>query len=133
MTNLIDYFPLYDQSLRDYMCLYSRMIVDCLNNFEEYVEEPNLGGLAFSFIVHANKSEMIEYGRYFSVVSVELIGSKERVWALVFKFYDLAHLCYRTWVLMNPYEGFLKGIASTQILTKLLIGGSVRETVLWLR
>ena len=50
---------------------------------------------------------MTEYGKYFSVVTAELIGSKERVWALVIRLYDMAFLKYKVTVLMNPYQGFL--------------------------
>lgn len=40
--------------------------------------------------VHASRSEMIEYGKYYSVVSVEVIGSKDRIWAMIVRFYDIA-------------------------------------------
>ena len=46
---------------------------------------------------------MIEYGKYFSVVSAELVGSSSRIWALVIRFYDLAYLQYSICVIMNPY------------------------------
>lgn len=89
------------------------MIVDCLNSFEKQLTEVNMGGLAFEFIVHTSRTEMIEYGKYYSVVTAELIGSRERVWALVIKFYDLAFLNYKITVLINPYHGFLEGIINS--------------------
>lgn len=71
---------------------------------------------------------MIEYGKYFSVVTAELIGSRERVWALVIKFYDLAFLNYKVTVLMNPYHQFLEGIINSpredqlKVMKNLLVG-----------
>ena len=50
---------------------------------------------------------MVEYGKYFSVVTAELIGSNDRVWALVIRMYDMAFLNYKVAVMMNPYQGFL--------------------------
>lgn len=76
LDKLTSYFPLFDKSLKDYLTLYSKMIVDCLNNFENYLKEINLGGLNFEFITHVSRTEMIEYGRYYSVVTAELVGSK---------------------------------------------------------
>jgi hypothetical protein len=63
------YFPPYNSSLRDYLALYSRPIVDMLNYFDEHSKEVNLGALSFEVTIHACRSEMIEYGKYFSVVS----------------------------------------------------------------
>jgi hypothetical protein len=82
---------------------------------------------------------MIEYGKYFSVVSAELVGSEERIWALLIRFYDLAYLKDSVTVMMNPYNDFLKHVIKgphedqMQILRNLLIGESVRETVNWLK
>ena len=56
------------------------------------------------------RTEMIEYGKYFSVVSAELVGSAERIWALVVKFYDLAYMKESVSVLMNPYNDFLQHV-----------------------
>ena len=65
MTTLTNYFPLYDKPVKDYLNLHSRLIMDCLSNFQD----EDLGGLSFNFIVHSSRSEMIEYGKYYSVVS----------------------------------------------------------------
>lgn len=75
---------------------------------------------------------MIEYGKYFSVVTAELVGSKERVWALVIKYYDMAHLNYKVTVMMNPYHDFLEHIINgtkeeqAQVMKNMLIGESVK-------
>jgi hypothetical protein len=53
---------------------------------------------------------MIPYGKYFSVVTAELVGSNERIWALVIKLYDLAYMNYKVTVLMNPYHDFLESV-----------------------
>lgn len=55
-------------------------------------------------VVHASKTEMIEYGKYYSVVSAELVGSRERVWALVIRYYDMAFVGQKLTVMMNPYH-----------------------------
>lgn len=70
IERLTHYFPPYNMGVKDYLLFYSRTIIDMLNNFDEYVEQPNLGGLSFEVKVHASRSEMIEYGKYYSVVSV---------------------------------------------------------------
>ncbi len=99
----------------------------------------NLGGLKFEFISHASKTETINYGKYYSVVSAELVGSRERVWALVIRFFDMAYLGYKVTVLMNPYSSFLENAIKgskeekSQILNNLLLEESVKETYLWLR
>ena len=75
---------------------------------------------------------MIEYGRYFSVVSAEVIGSRERVWAMVIRYYDQAYVSERVTVLMNPYYEFLQCLISasqeekTQIMKHLLVNESVK-------
>ena len=48
--------------------MYSRMILDCLVN-ESIGDTPNIGGMVFNIVVHVSKTEMIEYGKYYSVVS----------------------------------------------------------------
>lgn len=115
------------------------MIVDCLHNEDGYQYDPVFGGLTFAIKVYSSKTEMMEYGKYFSVVSAELVGSGQRVWALVIRFYDLAYMRYATTVLMNPHEGFLLQAVSgseeerAQIMRNLLIGESVRTTYMWLK
>lgn len=115
------------------------MLVDMLNNFEAYVSEINMGGLSFEVLVHACRTEMVEYGKYYSVVSVELVGSRERVWAVVVRWYDLAYCSQKVTVMMNPYHDFLQGaIRATQeekatIVRNLLVGESVRETFNWIK
>lgn len=47
LRQLTCYFPVFDKSLKDYLILYSKMIVDCLNNFEIHLTEVNMAGLAF--------------------------------------------------------------------------------------
>jgi hypothetical protein len=51
---------------------------------------------------------MIEYGKYYSVVSAEVVGSKERAWAMIIRFYDLAYVNTKITVLTNPYHEFLQ-------------------------
>lgn len=133
---LTNYFPMQDRSVKEYQLLYGRMIVDCLS-CEEGSTDPS--GLSFGVVVHCARVEMIEYGRYYSVVSAELVGSQDRIWALVIRFYDMAALAYRVTVLMNPYDGFLKNLVGAKhqeqglAMRNLLVGESVRETVLWLK
>lgn len=76
--------------------------MDCISSFQDSSDE-DLGGLSFNFIVHGYKTEMVEYGKYFSSVSAELVGSKNRIWALIIRFYDLAFLRYNMVIMMNPY------------------------------
>ena len=82
---------------------------------------------------------MIEYGKYYSVVSAQLVGSKDRVWALVLRFYDMAFINYKVTLLMNPYQNFLKGVIDAskaeqgRTIRSLLIGKSVKETMLYLK
>lgn len=56
---------------------------------------------------------MIEYGKYYSVVSAELIGSRERVWGLVIRFYDLGFMRDNITLMMNPYHDFLQDVISS--------------------
>lgn len=77
--------------------------MDCLYKEEGYKDDPDFGGLSFAFKVYCSKTESIEYGKYFSMVTAELVGSGQRVWALVIKYYDLSYLRYKFCVLMNPY------------------------------
>lgn len=72
------------------------------------MEQPNLGGLSFEVKVHASRSEMIEYGKYYSVVSVEVVGSKDKIWAMIVRFYDIAYVSQKITVMMNPYHEFLQ-------------------------
>ena len=75
---------------------------------------------------------MVPYGKYHSVVTAELVGSLERVWALVIRFYDLAFVSYKVTVMMNPYHGFLQNAIKgnkqeqNQIISSLLIGDSLK-------
>lgn len=72
-------------------------------------------------------------------MSAELIGSKERIWGLIIRFYDLAFVGEKITVLLNPYFEFLQcAVNSSQmeknkILRNLLIGESVKETYNWLK
>ena len=115
------------------------MIVDCLYHEEGYQDDPDFGGLHFSFKIYASRTEMIEYGKYFSVVNTELVGSGQRVWALVVRFYDLAYMRYSTCVMINPYEGFLQNIVEDReeerekVLRNLLVDQSVKSTYIWLK
>ena len=93
--------------LREYLSLYARMIADMLNDFEASMQEVNLGAISFAPIVHCSRTETIEYGKYMSLVSAELVGSRERIWALVIRFYDLAHVTSKVTVMMNPYHDFM--------------------------
>jgi len=82
---------------------------------------------------------MVEYGKYYTVVSAELVGSRERVWALVIRWYDLAFINEKITIMMNPYHDFLQGIIKssseqqTQILKNLLVNESVKDTFNWLK
>lgn len=72
-------------------------------------------------------------------MTAELVGSKERIWALVIKLYDMAHLNYKMTVMMNPYHDFLENTINgskeeqSQVMRNLLIGESVKDTVNWLK
>ena len=56
---------------------------------------------------------MIEYGKYYSVVSAELVGSRERIWALVIRFYDLGFMRDNITLMMNPYNDFLQDVITS--------------------
>lgn len=72
-------------------------------------------------------------------MSAELIGSKERIWGMIIRFYDLAFVGEKITVLLNPYFEFLQCVVSSsqveknKILKNLLIGDSVKETYNWLK
>jgi hypothetical protein len=61
-------------------------------------------------------------------VSAELVGSKERIWGMVIRFYDLAFVAEKITVLINPYFEFLLCVITSsqsdknRILKNLLIG-----------
>lgn len=76
LDRLTYYLPSYGLPLRDYLTLYARPIVDMLNSFDLLSQEVNLGGLSFEVQVHACRTDTIEYGKYMSLVSAELIGSR---------------------------------------------------------
>jgi hypothetical protein len=82
---------------------------------------------------------MIEYVKYYTAVSAELVGSTERVWALIIRFYDLAFLTEKITIMMNPYHDFLQGIIKCsseqkdQILKNILVNESVKDTFNWLK
>ena len=69
MATLTQYFPIFNYSSKEYLNLYSRMIVDCLHNEEGYQDDPDFGGLFFSINIYCCKTDMVEYGKYYSVVS----------------------------------------------------------------
>jgi len=58
MVTLTNYFPVYDKSIKEYLNIYSRMIMDCLCNFQDSGDQ-DIGGLSFNIIVHGSRSEMI--------------------------------------------------------------------------
>ena len=64
-------------------------------------------------ITHVCRTEMIEYGKYYSVVSAELVGSRERIWALVIRFYDLGFMRDNITLMMNPYNDFLQDVITS--------------------
>ncbi len=72
-------------------------------------------------------------------MSAELIGSKERIWGMIIRFYDLAFVGEKITVLINPYSEFLQMAVSAsqteknKILKNLLVGESVKETYNWLK
>jgi hypothetical protein len=98
-----------------------------------------VGGINFQIITYAARTEMVEYGRYFTPVSAELIGSKDTIWALIIRYYDLAYNDEKITVLMNPYNQLLKDFfklpkgEKDSVLNNLLINQSVKETFLWLK
>lgn len=67
------------------------------------------------------------------------MGSKDRVWGMVIRFYDLAFVGERITVLLNPYFEFLQCVIvasqeeKNRILKNILIGESVKETYNWLK
>lgn len=81
---------------------------------------------------------MIEIGKYFTVVSAELIGTKTQIFGLVIRYHFLPANREVITFLINPYYGFLSNFIGLpkeekrNSFKKLLVNQSVKETYLYL-
>lgn len=75
--------------INTYAQRFGRMIFEFFNNFEDLSYDLNMSNLQFEIICHFYLTEMIEIGKYFTVVSAELIGTKTQIFGLVIRYHFL--------------------------------------------
>ena len=66
---ILQYIPLYDMDINTYAQRFGRMIFELFNNFEDLSYDMNMSNLQFEIVCHFYLTEMIEIGKYFTVVS----------------------------------------------------------------
>ncbi len=94
-------------SINTYAQRFGRMIFELFNNFEGLSNDMNMSTLQFEVVTHYYLTQMIEIGKYFTVVSAELIGTRTQVFGLIIRYGFLPLNKEIVTFLINPYCGFL--------------------------
>lgn len=101
-----DFFPINrDNPL--WLKKYGKIIFETLiDRFYDYAET-KFKNLQLNFQVVAKISEISSYGKYYSIVSAEIVASRSRVFGLVIRHYDLSNCKNIVTFIYNPIHDLL--------------------------